>query len=96
MSRTVSHLMGTDVLVEGRYLRQRCSWCGLAVIDEDLELVMVPEGQGPGVPRWAPGTWVRIDDGCPTVYTLADADEGKLPPDACTQDVLPNVRLVGG
>lgn len=64
------HLVGTEITVEGRYLRQRCSWCGALLLDYDLASVARPleEGEDPENPNpWKPATWtvggfVAVDD----------------------------------
>lgn len=43
MTGAVTHIAGLDVQV-GRYLRQRCAWCGAMLSDYDLARVAVPEG----------------------------------------------------
>lgn len=37
----IVHIAGPCITIAGRYARQRCSWCGEVLIDEDLENVMV-------------------------------------------------------
>lgn len=93
---SVVHLVGIDITVEGRWIRQRCSWCGVALIDADLSNVMVPEGQARGYPTWKIGTWLRMDEGCPTVYSIVEppGDE-RYPAGSCFNDVVPVVKLAG-
>lgn len=95
--RVTSHFAGHALTIEGRWVRQLCAWCGLPLVDEDLELVAVPlpppgEPAQLPVPTWEPGAWIRVLPGCPTVYRVVDdVAEGKLPVDACTRDVAPIV-----
>lgn len=59
----VAHLAGPVVEFNGEggsvILRQRCSWCGTTLIDEDLSRVAVPVGQEGSYPTWAVGSFVE-------------------------------------
>lgn len=80
------HLIGAPVHVDSQ-LRQRCAWCGAAVIDQDLARTMVLEDSGPekkklGKPRdaetyptWEPGSFVYHSGGLS--YTVWSAEEGQ-------------------
>ncbi len=94
---SVTHLTGPAITVEGRYMRQRCSWCGTAIIEEDLSLIAVPSEHPGPIPSWPAGSWVEVDEeeGGPTIYRLTDAEDGRIPVGACTRDVIPVVRAVG-
>jgi hypothetical protein len=75
---SATHLAGPAITFN-TYRRQRCSWCGTCLIDEDLARIMVPEGQG----QAGPGAWqfealVRHDGPVWSVVTLA--------PDPCEDD----------
>jgi hypothetical protein len=90
--RVTSHLAGDPVTVEGRWIRQRCSWCGVALIDVDLELILVAETTEPDAyPTWIPGFWIRVLPGPPICSRVVDDLAGKLPVDACVRDVAPIV-----
>jgi hypothetical protein len=88
VSREV-HVAGVPQLVDGRYLRQRCSWCGCVLIDQDLTLVAVAvvEGEEPGPPAtWGVDEYVVIEG--PVRYVVAvdpsETGEGaKIPNDCC-------------
>lgn len=84
------HLAGIPITLEGRYVRQLCSWCGHRLIDVDLSNVMVPEGQAGGFATWEPGKWVRVN---PPVTEPLEAGNC-IPPGACTEDVLPRLQIV--
>jgi hypothetical protein len=89
---SVTHVAGLDVTVNGRYMRQRCAWCGDALIDLDLAAVMVQvaPGAAPEPPaRWTPGALVRVD-GCVSVSLEGD----KLPDDACAR-AHPDLTALG-
>ena len=66
----ILHLAGPEVEAQGRYLRQRCSWCGALLLDYDLASVSrtLDEDEDPENPRpWRPGVWavgsfVAVDD----------------------------------
>lgn len=86
----VSHLVGPDITFQD-LLRQRCVWCGVAIVDEDLSRVMVASGDAgePGeapVLHWTPGSWVRIVPGNPSTVSVIETDEGIAPDDACMRD----------
>lgn len=88
MSGTVTHIAGLDVVLEGRYMRQRCAWCDEILIDLDLTLVavQVPEdGSAPTGPgAWAVGALVTVGEG-----VSSSLEEGaKLPDDACSWATL--------
>lgn len=74
------HVAGLDVEMMGRYLRQRCSWCGALLIDEDYTRLAMPgEWRKPGT--FPVGRLVRVTEGNPRAMTVLD-DE-RLPDDAC-------------
>lgn len=56
----VVHFAGPDIRINN-LLRQRCAWCGLALIDYDLDLVAVPDGQDGGPSTWPLGGLVAHD-----------------------------------
>ncbi len=78
----VAHLAGPDLTVDGRYMRQRCSWCGAILIDYDLTMVSVPTGQD-GPSFYGFGKWVEVTDGNPRIFTTLDWEGEKLPPTSC-------------
>lgn len=94
--KTVVHLAAQDVWVEGRYVRQRCAWCGELLIDVDLARIAVhpplPEGERP-IATWQPGAMVEASGVWPTVYRQID-DDGRIPINSCMEDVSPRIRAV--
>lgn len=102
---TVIHLAGQTITVDGRYVRQRCSWCGEILTDDDLSTlqVAVPEGQSPAdAPRgWEAGAWVAISPGVRWIHregTRAERAEGgsvqdaPYPDESCMAREFPRER----
>jgi hypothetical protein len=82
----LAHLAGA-VVECGTVLRQRCEWCGAALIDQDLALVQVavpdplPEGWSARYPTWAVGAWVEVDG---AMTSLLAVEDGMVsPPNSC-------------
>lgn len=63
MSDEVVHIIGVDVLVGARR-RQRCSWCGHLLVDDDLARMawaLNEDGTDPGPPPgWPVGDLVAV------------------------------------
>jgi len=78
----ITHIAGLDVQV-GRFLRQRCAWCGAVLSDYDLALVAVLEGQNPRPAMWTVGALVAIDGAA--AWVVEHEDGAELPTDACAQ-----------
>lgn len=76
----VTHIAGDVITIGGRYMRQRCSWCGATLIDYDLALIAVPVGQDPTPGSWVPGGMVTVDGNMSTHYPGEE-----LPADACAK-----------
>lgn len=58
----VAHLAGDAITFnteQGQVMRQRCSWCGATLIDQNLSRTAVPEGQDPIYPHWKVGAFVE-------------------------------------
>lgn len=74
------HVAGVDITINGR-MRQRCGWCGAALLDYDLATLEVPVGQE-GLPgTWPLGQLVSVDG---NLSMLIDHEDGTpLPMDAC-------------
>ena len=83
------HIAGMQIDIGGRYLRQRCSWCGAGLIDYDLAMMAfsIVEGEDPKPPAmWEVGTLVLVDGGM--TMTVEHIDGEKLPPTSCvTRDL---------
>jgi len=89
------HLAGADVIVEGRWMRQLCQWCGYRLIDEDLTRVAVPSGQSGALPHFEIGAWICVEGVNPTAFSVVDAPgEDKYPAGACFDDVVPALSMV--
>ena len=95
--RITAHVAGVELTVEGRYLRQRCSWCGAILCDYDLTLTMVPEGQR-GPSGWQVGAWIEIEGtDVGHLMRVVEQPDGKFPPNSCmAQEITPPPRIVAG
>lgn len=80
---SVTHIAGPDIAVEGRYLRQRCAWCGAVLLDHDLAGIAVPEGMDPRPSTWQVGGLVRVEGDSPRYSALLGGPDTPLPDDAC-------------
>lgn len=81
---SVTHISGLEITVEGRYMRQRCAWCGEILLDRDLQTTMVApdeDGNVPPISSWKVDSLIRIKPGNPTISSMLD-DE-RLPSDFC-------------
>lgn len=87
MPETETHIAGLEVAWDGRYLRQRCAWCGTVLLDYDLETLQSSDG---GVPApWPLGALVRQQGGSswvePTDPSDTHPEESRAPEDACVR-----------
>jgi hypothetical protein len=92
---TVTHIAGACINMFGRYMRQRCDWCGYVLLEYDLERIEVPIEQ-PGPPgNWTPGTMVRVDGSISAEIDNPNVIEGvvQLPADACAFNPLTQVGV---
>jgi hypothetical protein len=78
----ITHIAGLDVQV-GRFLRQRCAWCGAVLGDYDLACVAVLEGQNLRPAMWTVGALVAIDGAA--AWAVEHEDGTELPANACAQ-----------
>jgi hypothetical protein len=79
----VAHLAGPDITVDGRWLRQRCVWCGAILVDYDMAriAVQVEPGEEPSPPAtWEAGKFVEVD---PPMSSVLDWEGDQLPPHSC-------------
>ncbi len=90
IAKTQIHLVGPEVTVEKRYVRQRCSWCGFLLLDYDLERIQVPEGQG-GPRPWKVGGWVEVGEG---FAQSVDVNDDAFPNESCVGESVPLLKLV--
>ena len=88
----VSHLVGTAVHVDRRYLRQLCQWCGYRLIDVDLQNTATESSNNDtSYPEWPVDKWVRVDG---PMCSVIENDDNKMPIDSCMRDVSPRMRVV--
>lgn len=74
-----THVAGLVISHDG-HVRQLCAWCGVALIDEDLSNVMVPDEEPNKVfPTWPEGALVHFASGAQ--WTVEPAPSPPL--DAC-------------
>lgn len=88
----VTHIAGGALVICGRYMRQRCEWCGIILIEYDLKRTAVHPptlSEPPALPaHWPPGKLVRVDKHISAVIedpAVID-EEVQLPPDCCAFD----------
>lgn len=88
MTAPTVHVAGIDVTWSDRYLRQRCAWCGVTLLDYDLASVASPLGED-GSPPPPPSTWpagalVEVT-GTPSAGSqrVVEAVDGKVPAGSC-------------
>lgn len=77
-----THIASNAIIIEGRYHRQRCVWCGALLIDDDLSMQAVPTDQADkAIPCWKTGGMVRVEPGNPRSSSKVESD--KMPDDCC-------------
>lgn len=91
---TVVHVAGMTMVMFGLFMRQRCEWCGVILIEYDLRRVAVPVGQDPMPSSWPTGQLVRVDGDISAVIEDPEVIDGdvKLPMDACAFDPKTQVK----
>lgn len=75
----ITHIAGPEIVVSGRWMRQRCSWCGAIICDYDLTMCASSDGSGPY--GWPVHTLVDVSGLNPVSFVRNDAE--KLPPTFC-------------
>jgi hypothetical protein len=88
LGRRVVHIAGMPVFFGERFLRQRCAWCGVTLIDYDLAMISVPVGQDPMPSTWGQGEVIAVDgpaNGTNASYVVEHEDGQPLPADACAR-----------
>lgn len=90
----VVHIAGACLVIFGLFMRQRCDWCGVVLLEYVLRRLAVPEGQDPTPPNWTPGDLVRVDGYMSASIAEPRAIDGEvqLPPDCCAYDPKTQVR----
>lgn len=91
----MTHVAGPCLTLFGRYMRQRCSWCGAVLLEYDLSRVAVPVGQDPTPASWPVGEQIYVDNSAvPHVgyvvktETNDDGTEAKIAEDSCMGNPL--------
>lgn len=82
-----THFASNTITVEGRFMRQRCVWCGVLLTDYDLSRIASSDGSEPG--SWETGRLVRVDGNHSSVV------EGDKIPDDCCYVVNPLLAQPG-
>lgn len=90
----VTHIAGACIVLFNRYMRQRCEWCGVVLLEYDLQRIAVPAGQDPMPANWPPGKLVRVDGHISAAIDEPDVVDGdiQLPPDACAFDPKTQIK----
>jgi hypothetical protein len=85
---TVVHIAGACLTLFGIFMRQRCEWCGVVLVEYDLRRIQVPIGQEGPPPYWEPGMLVRVDRHIQAVIENPELADGEvqLPLDCCAFD----------
>jgi len=81
---TESHIAGPAVTWDGRYMRQRCAWCGAILLDYDLTRLASMDGAPPAM--WPEYETIRQDGPMSMIVDLesSSGDDGlKAPADSC-------------
>jgi hypothetical protein len=87
----VVHIAGQTVTIndgdtgQPRLFRQRCSWCGATLVDEDLTTIKMLDGGMPGAFRAGALVATVGDIGSMRAQWLVEPADGKLPDRACAQ-----------
>lgn len=91
----IVHIAGGQLSIGGRYLRQRCEWCGEKLIDYDLARIAVPIGQPWEPAMWTPGELVWVDGSGSCVYESVHMENGetRLPMNCCVFNPLTQVGM---
>lgn len=84
----VVHIAGACLTVFGIFMRQRCDWCGVILLEYDLRRIAVPVDQPGPPPSWIPGSLVRVDGNMSAQIVDPETINGEiqLHPDSCPFD----------
>lgn len=94
MTDGIVHIGGDTITLFGRYMRQRCGWCGVVLVEYDLENTAVPVGQEGPPATFRAGALVLVDGNMmaeidPEMIAEADgAEVAKLPENSCGHNPL--------
>jgi hypothetical protein len=84
----VVHIAGVCLTVFGRFMRQRCDWCGIILLEYDLSRIAVPVDQPGPPPYWTAGSLVRVDGHVSAEILNPESVDGQtqLKSDSCVFD----------
>lgn len=82
MTDSVTHLTAQPVLLCGRWNRQRCAWCGVLIVDEDLSTMGSTDPNFQGT-EWKPQSLVNVTSGNPAISSRVAPTGGKMPENSC-------------
>lgn len=83
----VVHITGQPVVIQGRYCRQRCAWCGEILVDNDLSCIATSDPNGGYNPFWEANRALEVDTrpgGGIVRSSILETPDGLLPDHACT------------
>lgn len=91
MATSETHIAGLDVTWNGRYMRQRCAWCGAVLLDYDLAQLQSTDGSGPT--PWPAGVLIRRAGAGSYIVEVetSETDPAKPTPDDCCTHLDPTV-----
>lgn len=75
-----THITSNAVTVDGRYLKQRCVWCGEIIADYDFAMSASSDGKPPS--GWECGILITIDGDNPK-HLWKTEDQDHLPDSFC-------------
>ena len=93
---SIVHIAGHAIQV-GPHVRQRCSWCGAVLVDEDetrIAVAITDEDPDPEVriPTWPTGELIEITGlGGTSMTTVLEHADGDPVPDHCCAKLSPEV-----
>jgi len=79
----MTHIAAQQVVICGRYVRQRCAWCGEVLEDVDLSNLAFENSEDAKnpYPEWPAGALIGVDGNCR--YIVSPEVEGTMPDDCC-------------
>lgn len=75
-----THITSNVITTDGRYMRQRCVWCGELIIDYDLSMMMSTSTDP--VKGWECGIMISVEGENPKHYWKTE-DQEHLPDSFC-------------
>lgn len=92
MAESETHLAGPVTTWQGRWMRQRCAWCGVVLLDYDLERTASLDGEPPA--SWPDGALVVTSGAMSQVVEprrSVEDPEVLIPPDDCCMRLDPAI-----